>query len=133
MKTFDEILALATSPLHREYAETFTDPRLSWGVGVTQGVTVAMQEAQAEIDALKSERDALLAAQQWRDIESAPKDEESVLILFGEADVVVVAHWDGDNECWCESWLGDELNNGHAKKWRPLLQPPAIAKARGDL
>ena len=64
MKTFDEIYALATSPLHAEYAENFTHPRLSWGAGVTQGVAVAMQEMQAEIDALKAQRDALLAAQE---------------------------------------------------------------------
>jgi hypothetical protein len=64
MKTFDEIFALATSPLYREYAETFTDPRLSWGVGVTQGVAVAMQAAQAEIDRLTQQNAELLAALQ---------------------------------------------------------------------
>ena len=53
MKSFDEIYALATAAPHSELAETFTDPRLSWGVGVTQGVAVAMQEAQAEIERLK--------------------------------------------------------------------------------
>lgn len=61
MKSFDEIFALATSPLHREYAETFTDPRLSWGVGVTQGVAVAMQEKQAEIDALKAQNAEMIS------------------------------------------------------------------------
>ena len=64
MKTFDEIYALATSPLHAEYAENFTHPRLSWGAGVTQGVAVAMQEMQTEIDALKAQNAELLAAQE---------------------------------------------------------------------
>lgn len=86
MKSFDEIFALATSPLHREYAETFTDPRLSWGVGVTQGVAVAMQEAQAEIDAL------LEAMPAEREIERL---KTKIVTLFD-----AIKHGDQDHQDW---------------------------------
>ena len=123
MKSFDEIYALATTSPHSKLAETFTDPRLSWGVGVTRGVAVAMQEAQAEIDALKAQRDALLAAQQWQPIESAPKNTH-LLLLAGNTPLIGVGLYDSYLGYW--NWkYGEEPT-----LWMPLPPPPE-AKARG--
>lgn len=112
MKTFDEIYALATSPLHAEYAENFTHPRLSWGVGVTQGVAVAMQEMQAEIDALKAQRDvAIKHIAEW-----------CVAIQQNGAG------WDDWDEYYKKACCRDNA----LPEIRGALNA-AIAKARGDL
>lgn len=91
-------------------------------VATTDGNYVLHSEAQAEIDALKAQRDALLAAQQWRDIESAPKDSSNVLVLFGVTNEVVAAYCRDIDKKWFESFYHAALNNGSVKAWQPL--PP---------
>lgn len=115
MKTFDEIFALATSPLHREYAETFTDHRLSWGVGVAQGVAVAMQETQAEIDALKAQNAELVAALQ--------------LLVTKNA----IYHRLNDNHEWTLSKHQPDGIQEAIDLIAKINGNQAIAKARGDL
>ena len=83
------------------------------------------KQAQAEIDALKAQNAELLAAQQWRDIESAPSDE--VLFLHNEVmGLSGVGYFNGYLDCWSWSYSSEPTH------WQ-LLPPPAIAKARGDL
>lgn len=94
------------------------------------GFDLACREKQAEIDALKAQRDELLAAQQWRPIESAPRDGVTrILVLIGDGDgcECVIAVRDVSNMCWVSSWSGDALYP--PTHWQPL----PIAKARGDL
>ena len=88
------------------------------------GFDLACREKQAEIDALKAQRDALLAAQQWRDIESAPSDE--VLFLHnGVMGLSGVGYFNSYLDCWSWSYSSEPTH------WQPL-PPPAIAKARGE-
>lgn len=107
-------------------------------------------EAQAEIDALKAERDELLAAQQWQPIESAPK-RITILLLFkggsGKHRIVRACYYppntlsadeDSDDEYAPEGWyeeceFGDYVHGivGDLIGWMPV--PKAIEKARGDL
>ena len=93
-----------------------------------------------EIDALKAQNAELLAAQQWRDIESAPRDGTRILVavevhvLFGQS------YWQIDSVCVDEGTgeICDEDYRGWSdlsdySHWMPEPLPPAIAKARGDL
>ncbi len=61
-QVFDDLMKAAMSPVAAEYAENYNHPMLAWGVGVTHGVSIAMQAwidsdtlKQAEIDRLKAE------------------------------------------------------------------------------
>ena len=94
----------------------------------------------AEIDALKAQRDALLAAQQWQPIESAPKDGTDFLIDY---EGVTIARWqpDGSQHPWIfldtddGKFIFNRLReNVEGLVWRHKpLGWEAIAKARGDL
>ncbi len=78
----------------------------------------------AEIDALKAQRDALLAAQQWQPIESAPSDE--VLFLHNKAmGLSGVGYLNSYLDFWSWSYSSNPTH------WQPLPPPPE-AKARGD-
>ena len=104
------------------------------------GDWVLYSEAQAEIDALKAERDALLAAQEWRDIESAPKDGTDFLVDY---EGVTIARWQPDGSPF--PWILLDTDDGkfifnrfresvEGLVWRHKpLGWEAIAKARGDL
>ena len=108
-------------------------------VATPDGNYVLHSEAQAEIDALK-------AAQQWRPIESAPKDGSAVRLLIngGDFPLIDADTWEtignfgvGEDQSawtfagWC--WTHDEYRtgNGEVIGWLPLTTP-AIAKARGE-
>lgn len=61
-QVFDDLIKAAMSSVAAEYAENYNHPMLAWGVGVTHGVSIAMQAwidsdtlKQAEIDRLKAE------------------------------------------------------------------------------
>lgn len=100
-------------------------------------------EAQAEIDALKAQRDALLAAQQWLPIESAPKDGTRILLFFPN-DVGVISgewnferfyekprpHFTHDQE---QRWGVRHMRANQPTHWQPLPPPPAIAKTGEEL
>ena len=94
----------------------------------------------AEIDALKAQNADLLAAQQWRDIESAPKDGTDFLVDY---EFVTIARWqpDGSQHPWIflDTDDGKFIFNRFREKveglvWRHKpLGWEAIEKARGDL
>ena len=70
-EVLEDILQKLDSPEGREFAQTFSSPILAWGAGMAAGVAKAIEEMQpildakqAEIDALKAQRDASLAAQE---------------------------------------------------------------------
>ena len=136
MKSFDEIFALAMPTSHREYAETFTDHRLSWGVGVAQGVAVAMQETQAEIDALKAQNAELLAALEWQSIESAPKDGTRILVYAADTREIFSVSWMTAQEDGSQEWIAFRFDQigavaiHNATLWQPMPWPEL---ARGDL
>ncbi len=93
-------------------------------VATPDGNYVLHSEAQAEIDALKAQRDALLAAQQWQPIESAPSDE--VLFLHNKAmGLSGVGYLNSYLDFWSWSYSSNPTH------WQPLPPPPE-AKARGD-
>lgn len=91
------------------------------------------REKQAELAEIKAQRDAFLAAQQWRDIESAPRDGVTrILVLIGDGSdesIQTVAVRDTGNGCWVSSWTGEVLYP--PTHWQPLPPPPE-AKARGE-
>ena len=121
MKTFDEIYAIATTALHDKFPEKFSDPNRVWKAGLALGVGVAMQEMQAEIDALK-------VAQTWQPIESAPMDAR--LVLLGVANGsewagVHTAHWSASKHAWMYSPDYAVPNPTH---WMPLPPAPETAK-----
>ena len=66
-EVIEDILQKLDSPEGREFAQTFSSPILAWGAGMAVGVAKAIEEMQpildakqAEIDALKAQRDAVL-------------------------------------------------------------------------
>jgi hypothetical protein len=85
-----------------------------------RGFNVAVREMQAELAALK-------AAQEWRGIESAPKDGTWVLVIdseYGDHGGAFVARY---TEAFSGSWL---INTSHIPHivypthWQPLPTPP---------
>ena len=92
------------------------------------------------ISAIKAQRDALLAAQQWRDIESAPRDGTDFLIDY---EGVTIARWQPDGSPF--PWIFLDTDDGkfifnrfresvEGLVWQPKpLGWEASAKARGDL
>lgn len=96
------------------------------------------EQVQAEIDALKAQNAELLAAQQWRDIESAPKDGTDFLVDY---EGVTIARWQPDGSPF--PWIFLDTDDGkfifnrfresvEGLVWRPKpLGWEAIAKVRG--
>lgn len=96
------------------------------------GDWVRVDDAKAEIDALKQQNAELLAAQQWRDVESAPRDGTWFLACStkkGWAATRLVRFLRPDDSLPC---AGDgNLWPSPPTHWQPLPPPPE--KARGDL
>lgn len=86
-----------------------------------------------EIETLKTQRDELLAASQWRPIETAPKDGTDVLCFCVEPEfaeegnphkefrVCFYGQLQPDYFCWM-SHYGYEQRPTH---WQPLPNPPS--------
>jgi len=84
------------------------------------------REALAEYDTAKEST----AAEQWRPISTAPKDER-VLVWNGHERFV--AHWARHEQRGDEAWIVAEWGNEgdqilcHPTHWQPLPQPPTSA------
>ena len=90
----------------------------------------------AERDALKAQRDALLAAQQWRDIESAPKDGTRILVYAADTHEIFSVSWMTAQEDGSQEWIAFRFDQigavaiHNATLWQPMPWPEL---ARGDL
>lgn len=135
MKRYDVVLGRSGGRPHARCDET---PE---GAYVRHYVAQRLIDAkQAEIDALKAQNAELLAAQEWRDIESAPKDGTDFLVDY---EGVTIARWQPDGSPF--PWIFLDTDDGkfifnrfresvEGLVWRPKpLGWEAIAKARGDL
>ena len=89
-----------------------------------------------KIEKLQAELAALKAAQEWRGMESAPKDGTFVLVIdseYGDHGGAFVARY---TEAFSGSWLINTSHVPHVVRpthWMLLPTPPENAKARGDL
>lgn len=92
-----------------------------------------VEQKQAEIDALKAQNAELLVAQQWRDIESAPRDGTWFLacsITKGWSAMRIVRFHRLEDSVPCNG--EGVLWPSAPTHWQPL-PPIPIAKVRGDL
>ncbi len=75
-----------------------------------------------EISTLLSENERLKEAQQWRPIETAPKDQTYILI-YNDCESIYVGQWIGDELQWSNGDVcgPDYINPTY---WMPLPAPP---------
>lgn len=88
---------------------------------------------------LKKQRDELLAAQQWKPIETAPMDGKTVIIGRDMGDFGFVrgyGHFEGARDSFVSGWISRGFNEihgnlglAHPTHWMPLPNPPPIASA----
>lgn len=86
-------------------------------------------ELVAERDVLKAELAALKAAQEWRGMESAPKDGARILVFIDNGDdpIKTVGERHANKRYWISSWSGEVLYP--PTHWMPLPTPPHRSKA----
>jgi hypothetical protein len=92
--------------------------RDSWAAVHADAWKPAAADLHAAIDQLSALAEK--AEQAWRQIESAPKDDGSLLIADAVAGAVGESHWIGDS--W---WTLDGDRWVSPTHWRPLPAPPA--------
>jgi len=99
-----------------------------------------LEASNEELSTVKQQRDALVAAQQWQPIETAPKDGTEILLyrpLAGKTHDPIIGIYRGvprDNGCWEETippgMSGENYTSGFCKPthWMPLPTAPAGEK-----
>jgi hypothetical protein len=92
-----------------------------------------IKAAEMERDAARAERDALQErAQQWRQIETAPKepkhDAPRIIAYWRESGWTEIVFWSDYREAWCAGdggWGSDRWRGENAPThWMPLPAPP---------
>ena len=89
-----------------------------------------------EFDALKAQNAELLAAQEWRDIESAPKDGTRILVYAADTHEIFSVSWMTAQEDGSQEWIAFRFDQigavaiHNATLWQPMPWPEL---ARGDL
>lgn len=81
----------------------------------------ALRKGLETIKALKAERDALLEARAWRPIETAPKDQSSILIIDSD-NFITIGEFSEKRGCFAnteECWKIETPTH-----WMPLPEPP---------
>lgn len=99
--------------------------RYTNGADDDQGTILPFMEESPNGDYVEySDYAALLAATQWRPIETAPKDGTHILGLLEDGEVERI-HWYKypTHSCWETSYFESEITPTH---WMPLPKPPCV-------
>jgi len=84
-------------------------------------------EVADEVDQLQDQFRHLLQAQEWKPIESAPKDGERIILWLDDEGFSMTGYWDAKEEMWrlpeWDMWTGEEGMHT-LTHWMPLPLPP---------